>query len=86
MARTITSHGASSPALARIVRGMQIRAVVTDVDGTIAREDGLVSAATLRASRALTAVGVPLVAATARTPIGLVALQPLSPPSPGLDT
>lgn len=39
---------------------MQIRAVVTDVDGTIAHADGSVSAATLRAGRELTAAGIPM--------------------------
>jgi hypothetical protein len=58
---------------------MQIRAVVTDVDGTLAHADGSVSAATLRAGRELAAVGIPLVAATARTPVGLAALQPEVP-------
>ncbi len=58
---------------------MQTRAVVTDIDGTIARGDGSVSAATLRASRELAASGIPLIAATARTPAGLASLEPAMP-------
>jgi hypothetical protein len=54
-----------------------VRAVVTDLDGTIVRADGSVSAATSAAARALRAAGIPLVAATARTPAGLTVLGPL---------
>jgi hydroxymethylpyrimidine pyrophosphatase-like HAD family hydrolase len=59
--------------------GMQIRAVVTDLDGTIAGEDGSVGAATVQASRELMKKGIPLIAATARTPNGLAVLRPLMP-------
>ncbi|HEU5421348.1 MAG TPA: HAD family hydrolase [Streptosporangiaceae bacterium] len=58
---------------------MLIRAVVTDIDGTIARADGSVSAATVRAGRERAARGIPLIAATARTPAGLAALEPVMP-------
>lgn len=53
-------------------------AVVTDLDGTVIRRDGTVSAATLRAVRILEERGVPLLAATARTPAGVDALHALS--------
>ncbi|MDO3702051.1 HAD family hydrolase [Micromonospora sp. C28SCA-DRY-2] len=56
-----------------------VRAVVTDLDGTIVRADGTVSEATLAAGRALRAAGIPLVAATARTPAGIRALGALAP-------
>ena len=58
---------------------MGIRAVVTDIDGTIAREDGSVTSATLQASRELAANGIPLIAATARVPAGLASLRPEIP-------
>lgn len=45
-----------------------MKAVVTDLDGTIVRADGTVSAATLAAARELRAAGVALFLATARTP------------------
>lgn len=51
-----------------------IRAVVTDLDGTIVRRDGTISAATIDAARALRVAGIPLVVATARTQTGLDAL------------
>jgi Cof subfamily protein (haloacid dehalogenase superfamily) len=54
------------------------RAVVTDLDGTIVRTDGTVSTATMNAAAALRRRGVPLVAATARTPPGVAALGPLT--------
>jgi Cof subfamily protein (haloacid dehalogenase superfamily) len=54
-------------------------AVVTDLDGTVIRRDGTVSEATLRAAHALEERGVPLLAATARTPAGLRALHTLLP-------
>jgi hypothetical protein len=56
-----------------------VEAVVTDLDGTVVRRDGTVSAATLRAADALKTLGVPLVAATARTPLGVQALPTLVP-------
>ena len=62
-----------------IVREVLIRAVVTDVDGTIALGDGSVTASTLRASRELAGSGIPLVAATARSPVGLASLKPEVP-------
>ena len=62
-----------------IVREMLVRAVVTDVDGTIALGDGSVTPSTLRASRELADSGIPLVAATARTPAGLALLKPEVP-------
>ena len=55
----------------------RVRAVVTDVDGTILRPDGTVSAATLAAARSLSAAGVPLILATARTPAGVRNVGPL---------
>jgi Cof subfamily protein (haloacid dehalogenase superfamily) len=54
-------------------------AVVTDLDGTVIRRDGTVSAATLHAAHVLKERGVPLLAATARTPAGVDALHTLSP-------
>jgi hydroxymethylpyrimidine pyrophosphatase-like HAD family hydrolase len=51
-----------------------VLAVVTDLDGTIVREDGTVSEAMMEAARRLRERGVPLIAATARTPWGLGAL------------
>ena len=53
------------------------KAVVTDLDGTIVRSDETVSEATVAAVTALRAAGVPLIAATARTPAGLTVLGPL---------
>jgi hydroxymethylpyrimidine pyrophosphatase-like HAD family hydrolase len=53
-------------------------AVVTDLDGTVIRRDGTVSAATLHAAHILEERGVPLLAATARTPAGVDALDALS--------
>jgi hydroxymethylpyrimidine pyrophosphatase-like HAD family hydrolase len=64
---------------AGVYPGMQIRAVVTDLDGTIVGKDGSVSAATVQASRELAKKGIPLIAATARTPNGLAVLRPLMP-------
>jgi Cof subfamily protein (haloacid dehalogenase superfamily) len=54
-------------------------AVVTDLDGTVVRADGTVSEATLLAARTLAERGVPLLAATARTPAGVAALEELAP-------
>ena len=57
----------------------RFEAVVTDLDGTVVRRDRTVSAATLRAAHLLKEQGVPLLAATARTPAGVEALPALSP-------
>jgi Cof subfamily protein (haloacid dehalogenase superfamily) len=54
-------------------------AVVTDLDGTVIRRDGTVSEATLQAAHLLKERGVPLLAATARTPAGVHALHTLAP-------
>lgn len=54
-----------------------LKAVVTDLDGTIVRPDETVSPATLAAVTALRAAGVPLIAATARTAAGLTVLGPV---------
>jgi len=58
---------------------MQMRAVVTDLDGTMVGQDGRVSAAMVRAGRDLMNNGIALIAATARTPNGLAVLRPLMP-------
>jgi hypothetical protein len=58
------------------VRVADIRAVVTDLDGTIVRSDGTISAAT---SRIAAALDIPLLLATARTPAGVRALPQLLP-------
>ncbi|HTX83941.1 MAG TPA: HAD family hydrolase [Streptosporangiaceae bacterium] len=62
------------PALAAVT---DLRAVVTDLDGTIVRPDETVSAATIAAIAALRAAEVPLIVATARTPAGISVLGPL---------
>lgn len=54
-------------------------AIVTDLDGTIVRADETVSAATIAACRSLRLRGIPVIAATARSPAGLRALQDLTP-------
>jgi hydroxymethylpyrimidine pyrophosphatase-like HAD family hydrolase len=54
-----------------------VRAVVTDLDGTIVRADGSISPATAAAARALHVAGIPLIAATARTPSGIGVLGPM---------
>jgi Cof subfamily protein (haloacid dehalogenase superfamily) len=56
-----------------------IRAVVTDLDGTIVNDDGSVSPRMLAAAAALRKRGIPLIAATARTPFGVGALRELAP-------
>lgn len=56
-----------------------MEAVVTDLDGTVIRADGTVSELTLHAARALRDRGLPLIAATARTPFGVEALPTLTP-------
>jgi hypothetical protein len=53
-----------------------IRAVVTDLDGTIVRSDGTISVAT---SQIAAALDIPLLLATARTPAGVRALPQLLP-------
>jgi Cof subfamily protein (haloacid dehalogenase superfamily) len=53
------------------------RAVVTDLDGTVVRWNGTVTAATAAAALALRRGGVPLVTATARTSGGLAILGPV---------
>jgi Cof subfamily protein (haloacid dehalogenase superfamily) len=54
-----------------------IRAVVTDLDGTIVRDDSTVSPRMIAAAQRLGDAGIPLIAATARTPAGLRALADL---------
>ena len=54
-------------------------AVVTDLDGTIVRADETISEATLAACCSLRARGIPVIAATARSPAGLRALPDLTP-------
>jgi Cof subfamily protein (haloacid dehalogenase superfamily) len=54
-------------------------AVVTDLDGTVVRSDETVSAATIEACRSLRARDIPVIAATARSPAGVRALQDLAP-------
>jgi Cof subfamily protein (haloacid dehalogenase superfamily) len=61
-----------------VVRASEIRAVVTDLDGTIVRSDGTVSPATRAAAVQLHEAGIALIAATARTPAGLSILGPLA--------
>ena len=58
---------------------MTSAAVVTDLDGTIVRADGTISEATISACRSLRARGIPVIAATARSPAGLRALEDLTP-------
>lgn len=48
-----------------------IRAVVTDLDGTIVRSDGTISPRMAAAARTLADRGIPLIAATARTHFGV---------------
>jgi Cof subfamily protein (haloacid dehalogenase superfamily) len=55
-----------------------LRAVVTDLDGTVVRSDGSVGDATAAAFAELAASGVPLLVATGRTPYGLRVLGPLT--------
>jgi Cof subfamily protein (haloacid dehalogenase superfamily) len=64
-------------------RASEIRAVVTDLDGTIVRTDGTVSPATRAAAAQLHHAGISLIAATARTPAGLSVLGPLAGEIPG---
>jgi Cof subfamily protein (haloacid dehalogenase superfamily) len=54
-------------------------AVVTDLDGTIVRADETISEATIAACRTLRTRGIPVIAATARSPAGLRALRDLTP-------
>ena len=57
---------------------MRIRAVVTDLDSTIVGEDRAVSPATLRATDELREQGIAVVAATARSTIGLSMIEALA--------
>lgn len=57
---------------------MRVAAVVADLDGTLVRPDGSVSPATLSALAGLRAARIPVVIATARTPIGVQALAALA--------
>lgn len=50
---------------------------MTDLDGTIVRDDGTVSPRMIAAAHTLARAGIPLIAATARTPAGLRALEDL---------
>ncbi|GAA0900140.1 Cof-type HAD-IIB family hydrolase [Virgisporangium ochraceum] len=56
-----------------------VRAVVTDLDGTVVHHDGTVSDATLTAAADLAARRIPLIAATARTPPGVATIGSLTP-------
>lgn len=56
-----------------------VRAVVTDLDGTIVDHGDTVSDATLAAAADLATRGIPLIAATARTPSGVATLDSLTP-------
>lgn len=56
-----------------------LRVVVTDLDGTIVRQDGTLSTATVAAIAELHRRDIPLVIATARTPAGLAAVEHLEP-------
>lgn len=51
--------------------------VVTDLDGTVVRADGTISASTVEAANQLQRLGIPLVVATARTPAGVAAVEHL---------
>jgi HAD superfamily hydrolase (TIGR01484 family) len=53
------------------------RVVITDLDGTIVRADGTMSAATVEAASELRRLGIPMVVATARTPAGVAAVAQL---------
>lgn len=57
--------------------GHEIRAVVTDLDGTVVDRGQRISPATLRAATDLAAHGIPLIIATARTPTWVATLEPL---------
>jgi hydroxymethylpyrimidine pyrophosphatase-like HAD family hydrolase len=63
---------------AQVVLASEIRAVITDLDGTIVRADGTVSPATHAAVVQLQEAEIPLIAATARTPAGLSVLGSLA--------
>jgi Cof subfamily protein (haloacid dehalogenase superfamily) len=56
-----------------------VRAVVTDLDGTIVGAEKTVSAATVRAAADLASRGIPLILATARTPSWVATLTTLTP-------
>jgi hydroxymethylpyrimidine pyrophosphatase-like HAD family hydrolase len=55
------------------------RVVITDLDGTIVRADGTLSADTVEAASELRRLGIPMVVATARTPAGVAAVEQLVP-------
>jgi hydroxymethylpyrimidine pyrophosphatase-like HAD family hydrolase len=54
------------------------RAVVTDLDGTVVPSGDLITPGTLAAAGRLRALGIPLVAVTARTPVGVSRLGPFA--------
>jgi hydroxymethylpyrimidine pyrophosphatase-like HAD family hydrolase len=56
-----------------------VRAVVSDLDGTIVLPGGLLSPATIAAVQALHAAGIPFIPATARTPAALGVLESVLP-------
>jgi HAD superfamily hydrolase (TIGR01484 family) len=53
--------------------------VITDLDGTLLRNDGSVSNSSVVAATELKRIGVPLIAATARTPLGVSSVASLAP-------
>lgn len=53
--------------------------VITDLDGTVLQADGSLSSATVRAATELQRSDVPLIVATARTPVGILAVAHLAP-------
>src|ERR1035437_9302555 len=55
------------------------RVVITDLDGTLLRKDGTISDSTVAAATELKRIGVPLIAATARTPFGVSSVEFLAP-------
>jgi len=59
--------------------GSRFRAVVTDLDGTVVRPDGDIDPSTVDISRRLAADGIPVIAATARTPAAVETLTSLVP-------
>jgi hydroxymethylpyrimidine pyrophosphatase-like HAD family hydrolase len=56
-----------------------VRAVVSDLDGTIVLPGGVLSPATIAAVQALHAADIAFVPATARTPAGLFVIEPVLP-------
>jgi hypothetical protein len=53
--------------------------VITDLDGTLLRSDGSISDSSEAAATELKRIGVPLIAATARTPFGVSSVEVLAP-------